>query len=297
MNTMTLPAAGAPSAGPISDKTRAAPPKAPPVGPDDPEIFLGLVLNCFPLARRAVLLLLGGVAAFDVCGVLAEGIEPDGPGSAPDMRANVALWAGLGAAVLALAAATLLASIQVRYTFEHAETRRRHFYELKLARFREACAELKSLAVKEAVGAVRTLHVLRREMGGLDRRLAIETLTLKRRMRDLVWGARAGVLGATGGALAVVAATGRGGLWATGVPILVILGSLVAYATVELWMRERMTHVVELLEPAPREVAQAFDPSPHLEAAVERLLTRLNRHFDRLKGAAENLDEESELFS
>jgi hypothetical protein len=188
----------------------------------------------------------------------------------------------------------LLASIQVRYTFEHAETRRRHFYELKLARFHEAAAELKSLSVKEATGAVRTLHALRKDIGGLDRRLVVETLTLKRRLRDLLWAARAGAGLAALAALAIAAATGHGGLWAVAVPVLVILGALLAYAAVEAWVRERMAHVVELLAPSPREVADAFDPTPHLEAIVERLLTRLNRHFDRLKGAAEHLEEENE---
>ena len=116
MNTMILPTAGALTAGPISTKTRQSAHPAPAIGPDDPDVFLGPVLDCFPLARRAVLLLLAGVLASDLCAVLAQGIEPDGAGSRPDARASIALWVGVGAVVLALAAAGLLASIQVRYT-------------------------------------------------------------------------------------------------------------------------------------------------------------------------------------
>jgi hypothetical protein len=232
----------------------------------------------------------------DLCAVLAQGLEPDGAGSRPDARATAALWGGVAGLLLVSAAAGLLASIQVRYTFEHAETRRRHFYELRLARFQEACAALKSLSVRDAVAGVHTLHALRKEIGGLDRRLVVEALTLSRRMRDLVWAARAAaVLGALV-ALAIVAGSGRGGFLGTAAPLAVVLAAMGAYVAVELWVRERMARAAGLLVTTPAELAGAFDPAPHLEAAVERLLTRLNRHFDRLKGPVDTLEQDADLF-
>jgi hypothetical protein len=296
MTTMMLAAAG--SAAPIQPTPEARPAATPGPATEDADGFLAPVLDCFPLARRAVLLLLGGVWALDVCAVLAQGLEPAGAGSRPDARASAALWVGLAGLALVGAAAGLLASIQVRYTFEHAATRRRHFYELKLARFHEGCAALKSLSVRDAVDGVRTLHALRKEIGGLDRRLVVEALTLSRRMRDLVWAARAAAVMGLILALAVTAATdGRVGLLGTAVPLAVLLAALAIYLAVELWVRERMARAAELLATAPGDLAAAFDPSPHLEAAVERLLTRLNRHFDRLKGpAAEVVELDGELF-
>ena len=183
--------------------------------------------------------------------------------------------------------------VQVRYTFEHAALHREHFYELKLARFREACAQLKSLSVREAVAAVRALQGLRKEVGGLDRRLAIETLMMKRRLRDLLWLSRAGAGLGAAGAAALLVLTGRGGLLATVVPILAVLAGIALFLLIELWARDRMARAIELLAPAPAELAQAFDPSPPLEAAVERLLTRINRHFDRLKGPGDTFEEEN----
>jgi hypothetical protein len=78
------------------------------------------------------------------------------------------------------------------------------------------------------------------------------------------------------------------------VPFLILVASLGAYVAIELWIGERMVRVRGLLSPAAPELSSAFDPSPPLEAAVERLLRRVNRHFDRLKGPADGIDEEAE---
>lgn len=296
MTTMMLSAPGTLTAGPIQPKSEPRSSPAHLLATEDADGFLEPVLACFPLVRRAVLLLLAGVWALDLCSALAQGLEPAGPGSRADGRAVLALWAALAGTVLVLAAVGLLASIQVRYTFEHAATRRRHFYELKLARFHEGCAALKSLSVRDAVAAVRTLHALRKEIGGLDRRLVVEALTLSRRLRDLLWAARAAAALGAFAALTSVATGGRGGLLGTAVPIAVVLAAAVIYAAVELWARERMARAAELLATTPGDLAAAFDPSPHLEATVERLLARLNRHFDRLEGPAGALEQDGELF-
>lgn len=297
MNAMTFltAAAGGFGGAPAPSIPEHHPGLGPAAAHDDPDVFLIPLLDCLPLTRRAMSLLLAGVVALDVCAVLAEGLEPEGPGSTPDWRAWAALW-GAGAGLLLVAAsAGVLLMIQVRYTFEHAALHREHFYELKLARFREACARLKSLSVSEAVSAVRALQALRKEVGGLDRRLAIETLMLQRRLRDLLWLSRAAAgLGASIAA-GLLVLTGRGGVLATAVGILAILLALGLFVAIERWARERMGRAVVLLTPAPAELAQAFDPSPPLEAAVERLLARLNRHFDRLNGPADPLETENDL--
>jgi hypothetical protein len=294
MSTMTfLTAAGGVSAGPTASRVQRRVASGPAVAHDDPNVFLTPLLDCLPLARRAMGLLLGGVLALDLCAVLGEGLEPEGPGSAPDWRAWAALWAGAAGLLLIGASAGVLLMIQVRYAFEYAGLHREHFYELKLARFREACAQLKSLSVREAVAAVRALQGLRKEVGGLDRRLAIETLMMKRRLRDLVWLSRAGAGLGAAAAAALLVLTGRGGLLATAIPLLAVLVAIFFFVLIELWARERMARAIELLAPAPAELAQAFDPSPPLEAAVERLLTRINRHFDRLKGPGDTLEGEN----
>lgn len=294
MSTMSLlTAAGGVAAGPTASAGRPRAAHDPSFAPDDPEVFLTPLLDCLRIARRALMVLLGGVAALDACAVLAQGIEPEGGNGGPGWRAWAALATGAVGALMATVSAGMLAVIQIRYTFEHAELHRARFYELKLARFREACAQLKSLAVEEAVAAVRAVQSLRKDIGGLDRRLAIETLMLRRRLRDLVWLARA----ATGLCALVTALilveTGRAGV-ATLVTVVVMLAAVGLYAAIEAWVRERMAKVVALLAPTPTELAQAFDPSPPLEAAVERLLTRLNRHFDRLKGPFDPVEAENE---
>lgn len=297
MNAMTLlTAAGGGHAGaPAPSMPEPRTGLEPALAHDDPDVFLIPLLACLPLTGRAMGLLLAGVFALDACAVLAEGLEPQGPGSTPDWRAWAALWGGGAGLLLVAASAGVLMMIQVRYTFAHAALHREHFYELKLARFREACARLKSLSVSEAVSAVRALQALRKEVGGLDRRLAIETLMLKRRLRDLLWLSRAVAgLGATVAA-GLLVLTGRGGVLATALPVLAILLGLGLFVAIERWARERMGRAVVLLTPAPPELAQAFDPSPPLEAAVERLLARLNRHFDRLNGPADPLETEIDL--
>jgi hypothetical protein len=294
MSTMTfLTAPGGVSAGPTASTIRRRAASGPAVAHDDPNVFLTPLLGCLPLTRRAMGLLLGGVFALDLCAVLAEGLEPEGPGAAAGWRAWAALWSAAAGLLLVAAAAGVILMVQIRYTFEHAALHREHFYELKLARFREACAQLKSLSVREAVAAVRALQGLRKEVGGLDRRLAIETLMMKRRLRDLLWLSRAGAGLGAAGAMGLLVLTGRGGLLATAVPILAVLSGIALFVLIELWARDRMAQAIELLAPAPAELAQAFDPSPPLEAAVERLLTRINRHFDRLKGPGDTLDEEN----
>lgn len=294
MSTMTfLTAGGGVSAEPAASKIQRRVTSAPAAAHDDPDVFLAPLLNCLPVTRRAMGLLLAGLSALDLGAVLVSGLEPEGPGPAPGWRAWAAVSAAGSGLLLIAASAGVLLMIQVRYTFEHAALHREHFYELKLARFREACAQLKSLSVREAVAAVRALQGLRKDVGGLDRRLAIETLMMKRRLRDLVWLSRAGAgLGATLAA-ALAALTGKGGLFGAGAPVIALLAALVLFVLIELWARERMTRAIELLAPAPAELAQAFDPSPPLEAAVERLLTRINRHFDRLKGPGDVLEEEN----
>jgi hypothetical protein len=286
-------AAGGVSAGPAASRGERRAAHDPSFAPDDPEVFLTPLLDCLPLARRALVVLLGGVAALDACAVLAQGIVPDSENAGPGWRAWAALATGVAGALMAAVSAGMLAVIQIRYTFEHAELHRARFYELKLARFREACAQLKSLAVDEAVAAVRAVQGLRKDIGGLDRRLAIETLMLRRRLRDLVWLSRAGAVLAGAAAAAVLVETGHAGL-ATLVTVVVMLAAMGLYAAIEAWVRERMGRVITLLAPTPAELAQQFDPSPPLEAAVERLLTRVNRHFDRLKGPFDPVEAENE---
>jgi hypothetical protein len=299
MSTMTfLMAPGGVAAGPAASGGKARAAHDPSFAPDDPEVFLTPLLDCLPLARRAMLVLLGGVAALDACAVFAQGLVAQGhliqgEGAGTGWRAWAALATGVAGAFLAAVSAGMLAVIQIRYTFEHAELHRARFYELKLARFREACAQLKSLAVEEAVAAVRAVQGLRKDIGGLDRRLAIETLMLRRRLRDLIWLTRAGAgLAALAAGLVLIEA-GHAGV-ATLVTVVVMLAAIGLYAAIEAWVRERMGRVVALLAPTPAELAQAFDPSPPLEAAIERLLTRLNRHFDRLKGPFDPVEAENE---
>ncbi len=243
---------------------------------DDPETFLQPVLDSFRLIGRAVLVLLAGVLLADLAALAAA------------LKAAPWLWLGLAivAAGPVIAAVAMLGSIQVRYTFEHAHMHKRHFYALKLARFREACAALQSLALNEAVPAVHALQDLRRQTGLLDRRLAIETLILRRRWRDLTWFPRAGVAAGCGCVAAEIAETGSFDESLT-VPGALLLGALLVWAAVERWAADRVARVRELLSPAPPELSSAFNPSPPMEALVERLLTRINRHFDRLKGVAD----------
>jgi hypothetical protein len=61
----------------------------------------------------------------------------------------------------------------------------------------------------------------------------------------------------------------------------------VLWGLVLLWAAERVGRVREVLSASPPELSSAFDPNPDLQAAVERLLLRVNRHFDRLNGAAD----------
>ena len=73
-----------------------------------------------------------------------------------------------------------------------------------------------------------------------------------------------------------------------------MLAAIGLFAGMESWVRERMARVIELLAPAPPELVQQFAPAPPLEAAIERLLTRVNQHFDRLKGpSSEAIEEEN----
>jgi hypothetical protein len=260
---------------------------------DDPESFLQPVLHCFPLARRAMLLLLGGCGALDVSAAAVHESGTDG-GEGWNLGEMFGAACGVVGLGLIVGALGVLAMIQIHYTFEHAGTRKRHFYDLKLARFHEACAELKSLAVREAVEAVKTLHALRRDVAGLDRRLAIETLVLRRRQRDLTWASRAALVLATVILLAVLCLTPAAGLLGAVVPFLILIAALGCYVAIELWVGERMVRVRSLLSPSAPELSAAFDPSPPLEAAVERLLRRVNRHFDRLKGPSDGIDEEAE---
>ena len=240
---------------------------------DSPDAFLQPVLDCFRLIGRATLILLGGVLTADLASLAAA------------LKAPGWLWLGVGAlaGALVLIAIGMLASIQVRYTFEHAHMHKRHFYALKLARFREACAALQSLALSDAVPAVHALQDLRRQTGLLDRRLAIETLMLRRRWRDLTWFPRAGVAAGCGCVAVELVETGTFDETLT-VPGALVTGGLLIWAAVEHWAGNRVARVRELLSPSPPELSAAFNPSPHMEATVERLLTRINRHFDRLKG-------------
>lgn len=292
--TMTTPSPPKGPAGPAPASRLKGRPAAllnPGHEPDDS--FVALVLDCFPLSSRAMAVTLAGVCLLDLSAVLAhEGVLSEQPGWTA--REMAAVWTfGLGCAVV-IAAAGLLATIQIHYTFEHAGTRKRHFYELKLARFDEACSELKSLSVKDAVEGVRTVLALRGEIAGLDRRMVVETLVLRRKQRDLVWSARAVT------ALAFLVSTGllftspAAGLAASILPFLMLALALAAYALMEVWVGERLARVRELLAPTPPEIAGAFNPSPPLEAAVERLLRRVNDHFNRLKGPNDTPDDESE---
>lgn len=294
MNAITLStAAGSPDAGTQSHTRRPRSVHAPEFAPDDPDVFLRPLLDCLPTVRRAMAVMLGAVLAFDVCAIMMERLEPDAAPGQADLRLWLAPWAGGIGAALATVSAAMVAVIQVRYTFEHAALHRARFYELKLARFREACAQLKSLAVDEAVAAVKAVQSLRKDIGGLDRRLAIETLMLRRRLRDLVWLSRLAVCVLALVVGLILTQTGHAGL-GTLATVLIALGAVAVYAPFEIWVRGRMSKVLELLSGTPGELAQAFDPSPPLEAAVERLLTRVNRHFDRLKGPSHPEDGENE---
>jgi hypothetical protein len=259
-------------------------PEPGPAGPDPhadtPDEFIAAGLSAFRLIGRSVLVLTAGCAAIDASAVLWD--EADAPWAGPALAC-----AGAG---LVAAAMGLLASLQVRYTFEHGHTRKRHFYALKLARWDEACAALRSLDPADAVGAVRLLGELRRDTGMLDRRLIVESLMLKRRWRDLTWfpGAVAVAALAVAGAT-VVGRAATPQAWA-------LLGaSALAWALVGLWARERVRRVLELLQPAPAELSKRFDPTPKLEAAIEGLLVRVNRHFDRLNGFADRARDLAEV--
>ncbi len=258
---------------------------------ENPEIFVGPVLHCLDLARRSTVLLLGGAAALDLGAVLAWGSAPAAGWTIQAVSAAVAVGTGAG---LILAAAGVLALIQVRYTFEHAHLHKQHFYDLKTARFHEACAQLKSLSVKDAVGAVKRLQALRGDIAGLDRRLAIETILLRRRLRDLTWSARAIAVLAGAATVTALIAGGVRDTGATALALTILAAEVCAYIAVERWIAERMTHVYAVLSPSPPELSQSFNPSPPLEAAIARLLTRVNRHFDRLNGLPGTREEVTE---
>jgi hypothetical protein len=250
---------------------------------DSPEEFIAAGLSAFALVGRSVLALTAGCGLIDAAAVVWD--EPGAPWAGPAAAA--------GGAGLVGAALVTLASLQVRYTFEHGHTRKRHFYALKQARRREACAALRSLNPADAVGAVRLLGELRRDTGGLDRRLIVESLILRRRWRDLTWFPAAF-------AVAALAAAGAGvlgraeALQEPAAPAALLGASVVLWGLVELWARERVRRVLELLAPAPADLARSFDPTPELEAVIESLLARLNRHFDRLNGFADRAGEPAE---
>jgi len=272
-------------------KTR--PPNAPPtpaplldaiVAAETPEHFIEPAQACFRLIGRAVLTLLGGALARDLAAVLARLADVGLPLSS----LNPLGWAAAATALiglgLVLAATSLLGSIQVRWIFEHAHLHKGHFYALKLARQREATAALMSLDPTVAVPAVAALIDLRRETGMLDRQLAIETLMLRRRWRDLTWFPRAGALAGMAGAVTAVAMAGPADAGLLAVPAGLLGAGLLAGVAVGLWAGERVARVREVLATMPAELSREFDPSPHLKATVERLLVRINHHFDRLKG-------------
>ena len=272
-------------------KTR--PPNAPPtpaplldaiVAAETPEHFIEPAQACFRLIGRAVLTLLGGALALDLAAVLARLADVGLPLSS----LNPLGWAAAATALiglgLVLAATSLLGSIQVRWIFEHAHLHKGHFYALKLARQREATAALMSLDPTVAVPAVAALIDLRRETGMLDRQLAIETLMLRRRWRDLTWFPRAGALAGMAGAVTAVAMAGPADAGLLAVPAGLLGAGLLAGVAVGLWAGERVARVREVLATMPAELSREFDPSPHLKATVERLLVRINHHFDRLKG-------------
>jgi hypothetical protein len=254
------------------------------VAAETPDHFIGPAQSCFRLIGRAVLVLLAGTVAVEAAaGVARVGrLTPELNPADPMLWATAALAVvGLG---LDLGAVSMLGSIQVRYTFEHAHLHKGHFYALKLARQREAIAALQSMAVSDAVPAVSALIELRRETGFLDRTLAIETLMLRRRWRDLTWFPRAGLALVLAGLVALTLMTGaldQRGLIA---PSAIAGAGLVLWFIVERWAAERVARVREVLQTSPPELSREFDPSPHLQATVERLLVRINHHFDRLKG-------------
>ena len=272
-------------------KTR--PPNAPPtpaplldaiVAAETPEHFIEPAQACFRLIGRAVLRLLGGALALDLAAVLARRAGVGLPLSS----LNPLGWAAAATALiglgLVLAATSLLGSIQVRWIFEHAHLHKGHFYALKLARQREATAALMSLDPTVAVPAVAALIDLRRETGMLDRQLAIETLMLRRRWRDLTWFPRAGALAGMAGAVTAVAMAGPADADLLAVPAGLLGAGLLAWVAVGLWAGERVARVREVLATMPAELSREFDPSPHLKATVARLLVRINHHFARLKG-------------
>jgi hypothetical protein len=252
---------------------------------EDPDEFIGLALRCFRIVGWALIVSLLGVLALDgaavaarLCGLAAGAALDGGPSSLGSLG-----LAGLGAAAIA-AAFLMLGSIQVRYTFEHAHIHKRHFYALKLARRREAAAALRSLAVKDAVPAVKALMELRRDTGLLDRRLAIEMLMLRRRWRDLTWFPATLVVSGAAIGTVVMARSATGAIL---LPAAFLASGPLLWGLVLLWAAERVGRVREVLSASPPELSSAFDPNPDLQAAVERLLVRVNRHFDRLNGAAD----------
>ncbi|MBS0295330.1 MAG: hypothetical protein JSR45_03400 [Proteobacteria bacterium] len=285
-------------------KTR--PPNAPPppaplldaiVAAETSEHFIEPAKDCFRLIGRAVLVLLAGALALD----LAAGLARVGGVSLPLSSLTPLGW-GAGAAALVgfaavVTATSMLGSIQVRWIFEHAHLHKGHFYALKLARQREATAALHSLDPAVAVPAVAALIDLRRETGMLDRQLAIETLMLGRRWRDLTWFPRAGAAAGIAGACAWVALAGPLDTYRLAAPVGLLTLSLVAWIAVGLWAGERVARVREVLATMPPDLSREFDPSPHLKATVERLLVRINHHFDRLKGvqtqAPDTVEEEA----
>jgi hypothetical protein len=249
-----------PGPGPVETKFKYA---------ENPDMFVSAGLNCFTLIGWAVLVATAGALALDGAALAPVfGLEDGADLGFVD--------AGLALCLIALA---MLASIQVRYTFEHADIHREHYYALKLARWREATAALRSLAVADASAAVEKLIDLRVETALLDRRLAIEAVKLQRRWRDL---SMFPMLAAVGGLLAVllVRASGAGPA----------IAGAVLWSLTFLWAGERVRRVREVLEIAPDDLNAMFNPTPALKATVVRLLTRINRHFDRLKGAAELAD-------
>lgn len=249
-----------PGSGPVETQFKYA---------ESPERFVSAGLNCFTLIGWAVLTATAGALTLDGAAL--------GPlFNLEDGADVIAVDAGLAISLVALA---LLASIQVRYTFEHAEIHREHYYALKLARWREANAALRSLAVADATSAVEQLIGLRVETALLDRRLAIEAVKLQRRWRDLTLFP---TLVAVAGFAAALFVRGPGAGPA--------FAGAALWALTLLWARERVHRVREVLEVTPDDLSAEFNPTPCLKATIERLLTRINRHFDRLKGAPELAD-------
>jgi hypothetical protein len=230
---------------------------------ENPDKFVSVGLDCFNLVGFALV-----VATF---GALAM----DGPALAPvlgidDIAEMTFVEAGLALFLIAFVA---LASIQVRYTFEHAGIYREHYYALKLARRREAAAALRSLAVCDAVPAVEKLIELRVETAILDRDLAIWTVKLGRRWRDLTVFP---CLVTAAGFAAALAQQSPGS-------VLAAIGAA-SWLGMFFWARDRVRHVREVLDVAPADLSALFNPTPPLKETVQSLLNRINSHFDRLNG-------------